>query len=342
MKRFAAVLFVCLAGCSRDVPQGAAVVIRAPLGLPALVIPAGNRPTGETVRLGRKLFYEKRLSVDDSVSCASCHAPETGFADRRGRSVGVGGKSGTRNAPTVLNAAYSPRQFWDGRAGSLEEQAGGPIANPVEMNLPHAACAAKLNGDAGYRAAFERAFGPGPVTMERIRMALASFERTLVSGNSAFDRYRYGGDVQAMNAAAIRGLAVFTDAGRGNCAVCHPIGAHDALFTDGKFHNTGSGVNGEGELTDVGRYAETKSERDRGAFKTPTLRSVALTAPYMHDGSLQTLKQVVDFYTGGGNSNAHLDPEMKKIRLKAQERRDLVDFLEALTGEMPAASGPLP
>ena len=330
-------------GCATrppETPLGQPLKIETPLGLPAIPIPRDNPPTVETVALGRKLFYDKRLSSDDSVACASCHNPALGFSDGRSRSVGVGGRSGTRNAPTVLNAAYQPLQFWDGRAPSLEKQVEGPIGNPVEMNLPHHLCAAKLSALPEYAVGFERAFGPGAVTMGRIEKALASFERTVVSGNSPFDRYRYGGDRTALDAGALRGFAVFTDPARGNCAVCHTVGARFALFTDGKFHNTGAGVDGEGELADAGRYGETKHDADRGSFKTAGLRNVAETAPYMHDGSLKTLKQVVDFYAGQGNSNPYLDPEMKKIRMTGRERADLVELLKSLTGDRPAGVGP--
>ena len=324
-----------------EAPRGTALQIQAPLGLPPVPIPRDNPPTLETVSLGRKLFYDKRLSGDDTLACASCHDPARGFSDGRVTSLGVEGKAGSRNAPTVWNAAYMPSLFWDGRARSLEQQAEGPISNPIEMNLPHEICVSKLDSDPEFQAAFQRAFGPGPVTMERVTKAIASFERTLIRGNSAFDRYRYGGDRTGLSAAAVRGLTAFTDPTRGNCAVCHPIGEKFALFTDGKFHNTGAGVNSEGDMTDVGRYGETKLENDRGSFKTPSLRNVAETPPYMHDGSLRTLKQVVDFYAGGGNSNPNLDPEMKKIRLIGRERDDLVEFLKALTGEIPAGVGPL-
>jgi cytochrome c peroxidase len=169
---------------------------------------------------------------------------------------------------------------------------------------------------------------------------LASFERTLLSGNSPFDQDRYSGNKQALTPAAIRGLAIFEDPARGNCAVCHTINTHYSLFTNGTFHNTGAGVNGEGEFTDLGRFKQTKIEADKGKFKTPTLRNVALSAPYMHDGSLKTLKDVVDFYAGGGNSNPYLDKDMKPLHLSAQDRADLVAFLEALTGEMPRNVGP--
>ncbi len=332
-----ALLFSC--GRSNQ-PLGTVLRIEAPLGLPAATAPTDNPPTVETVALGRKLFYDKKLSADGTVACASCHSPEAGFADPRRVSAGIGGKLGTRNSPTVLNAAYSPVQFFDGRAKTLEEQAGGPIANPVEMNLPHEACVTKLNADAEYTKLFQAAFGPGVITMTKLERAIASFERTLLSGNSAFDRYFFGGDLTAMSPAAIRGLELFNNTKKGNCAVCHRIGAQNAPFTDGKFHNIGVGFDSDGELTDLGRYAQTKDERDKGAFKTPTLRNIAQTAPYMHDGRQKTLKDVVDFYVGGGTSNPQLDAEIKELKLTGQERADLVAFMESLTGEAPPNSGP--
>jgi cytochrome c peroxidase len=199
---------------------------------------------------------------------------------------------------------------------------------------------ARLTADPSYRAAFEKAFGPGPITIGRVKNAIASFERTLISGNSPFDRYAFGGDKHALPEAAVRGLAIFRDGKKGNCVACHSIGEKDALFTDGKFHNIGVGVDGEDELIDLGRYKQTKLEADKGAFKTPTLRNVAKTGPYMHDGSLRTLRDVVDFYAGGGNSNPYLDKEIKTIHLSGRDRTDLVVFLESLTGEMPPDAGP--
>jgi cytochrome c peroxidase len=335
-------LILCL-GCKSpgsDRPVGAVVEIRAPLGLPQIPIPSDNPPTAETIALGRKLFYDTRLSKDNSLSCASCHSPTLGFADGRRFALGVGGISGVRNAPTLLNAAYSPLQFWDGRAASLEAQSADPIADPVEMNQTHDVSVSKIGNDPVYKTEFEQAFGPGKVTLAKIQKSLASFERTLLSGNSRFDRYEFGGDKGALTPDEIHGLAIFLDRKRGNCAVCHTIDKNYALFTDGKFHNTGAGVNGEGEFTDLGRYSLTKLEADRGAFKTPTLRDVALSGPYMHDGSLKTLKDVVDFYAGGGNSSLHLDKEIRPTDLSAQDRADLVKFLEALTGEMPKKAGP--
>jgi cytochrome c peroxidase len=321
-------------------PIGTPVEIKAPLGLPPVPIPAANKPTVETIALGRKLYYETLLSVDGTLSCASCHGTGHGFTDGMATSVGVAGKRGKRSAPTVINAAYNTLQFWDGRAPDLEAQAAGPIANPIEMNMSHDACVGMLGGKPEYTKLFEQAFGPGPITIEKVQMALASFERTVISGNSPFDRYQYGGDKTAMNASAIRGLALFREPGKGNCANCHTIEDHYALFTDGKFHNLGVGVNAEGELTDLGRYEVTKVEADKGAFRTPTLRNIALTAPYMHDGSAKTLRRVVDFYVGGGSSNPYLDKEIKELHLSGPEREDLVAFLEALTGDMPANVGP--
>ena len=331
-----------LAGCHGPVssrPIGKEEKINIPFGLPSLTIPPENLPTADSIALGRRLFYDKNLSVDGTVACASCHMPSLDFTDGRNVSKGVGGAIGDRNAPTLLNAAYLPFQFWDGRAISLEDQAAGPITNTAEMNLQQTASVSKLADDPIYPNIFEKAFGSKQITMQRVENALASFERTLLSGNSAFDRYQYGSDKNAMSASQIRGLAVFLDPNRGNCAACHTIGPTSALFTDGRFHNTGEGATDSGEFGDVGRYHETKIATDQGAFKTPTLRNIANTAPYMHDGSLKTLQNVVDFYAGGGNSNPYLDSAMKTIHLSGQDRTDLVEFLKALTGAPPPNSG---
>jgi cytochrome c peroxidase len=345
-RAFAVTVFLLTAaaiGCKRTVsskPIGTPVTIQVPLGLPPLPIPANNPPTPDTIALGRKLFYDTRVSVDNTLSCASCHRPEAYFTDGSNVSKGVRGQLGTRNAPTILNAAYLPFQFWDGRAQTLEEQAAFPIADPVEMSQPHAADVSKLGSDPEYRAMFKKAFGTEDVTLDRVEAALASFERTVLSGNSAFDQFMHTDNKAALTPAQLRGYFIYLDPTRGNCATCHTIGPQGSLFTDGKFHNIGQSVNESGNFTDVGRFHETKVATDTGAFKTPTLRNIAKTAPYMHDGSLKTLRAVVDFYAGQGNSNPYLDPEMKKIHLTGPERDDLVQFLNALTGPMPPNVGP--
>jgi cytochrome c peroxidase len=328
-------------------PIGTPIQIAAPLGLPPVPIPADNPPTAETVALGRRLYYDPCLSVDNTVSCASCHAPQTAFGDGRRISRGVRGQWGTRNAPTVFNSAYYTTQFWDGRASSLEEQAGGPMANPVEMGHTLAGVEAKLNADPSYRAEFKNAFGSDTITIEMVEKSIASFERTVVSGNSPFDRYMYGGDDKALSASAKRGLEVFRNPKKGNCVVCHTIGDQYALFTDNKFHNLGVGVklgmDGNAELADLGRFKVTKVETDKGCFKTPSLRNIALTAPYMHDGSDKNLKEAIDFYIGGGNSNPYRDKEIHSLDfLSGRERADLQEFLKSLTGEIPPDVGPPP
>ena len=326
----------------KDIPIGRVVDIRAPLGLPPVPIPADNPPTAETIELGRRLYYDTALSLDNSISCASCHMAPMAFADGRRVSTGVGNKPGIRNSPSILNAAYWSVQFWDGRAGSLEKQTEGPVANPVEMAHSLNGVVQRLSEDLSYRDAFAKAFGPGSITYSKVEKCLATFERTILSGNSPFDRYYYGGDKLAMTEAQIRGLQLFLDAKKGNCASCHTIGDHYALFTDDKFHNIGVGFDND-VTNDKGRAAISGDLRETGAFRTPSLRNVALTAPYMHDGSMKTLKEVMDFYIGAGNSNPYLDKEIHSLDfLTGQERQDLVEFMQALTGDLPQNVGPPP
>jgi cytochrome c peroxidase len=328
-------------GCKASTkPIGEPVAIHAPLGLPPIPASADNPPTASTIALGRRLFYETRLSKDNSLSCASCHRPELSFRDPREFSLGVGGTKGVRHAPTLVNVAYVPNLFWDGRAKSLEDQVGFPIADPLEMNQSHKASATKLQGDPVYTAMFQSAFGSDAITMARVERTIASFERTILSGDSAFDQYQYQGRKDALTMEQIRGLAVFTDPRKGNCASCHTIGSQYALFTDNQFHNTGEGVEDNEQFRDQGRYEMTRENVDRGAFKTPTLRNVAVTGPYMHDGKLKTLKEVVDFYAGKGNSNPYLDKRISSIELTGQDRSDLVEFMKSLTGKLPPEVGP--
>ena len=324
-------------------PAGESQAIEPPLGLPAVAIPADNPPTAQTIALGRKLYYDKSLSVDNSIACASCHDPEAGFADPNQFSEGVGGELGGRQAPPVMNAAYFTTQFWDGRAASLEEQAGGPVENPIEMAFTHEGVVERLSDDPVYTELFNEAWGEGPIVFEMVAKSIASFERTVLVGNSPFDRYMFGGDKKAMSAEAIRGLEVFTDPEKGNCEVCHEINEEDgyALFTDNKFHNLGVGAELDGSLADIGRFEVSQVETDKGAFKTPHLRNIADSAPYMHDGHLKTLKEVVDFYVGAGNSNDFRDEEIHELdHLSAEERADLIAFMEALSGEYPGNVGP--
>lgn len=322
-------------------PVGKPVAIKAPLGLPPVPIPADNPPTAETIALGRRLYYDPGLSVDGTVSCATCHGPTMGFTDNKPVSNGVQNKTGTRSAPTVINSAYSTVQFWDGRAPSLEKQAEGPMANPVEMGHSLTGVVDRLQRDASYRAQFQQAWGTDRITIDMVTKSIASFERTVLSGNSPFDRFYYGGDKKALSASAQRGLKVFQNSKRGNCAVCHTIDKKYALLCDNKFHNLGIGADTRGQFADTGRYSQTKLDADMGGFKTPTLRNVAQTAPYMHDGSMPDLKAVIDHYIGGGNSNPHLDKEIHVLDfLSGQEREDLQEFLKSLTSELPADVGP--
>jgi cytochrome c peroxidase len=321
-------------------PIGKTVEIPAPLGLPPVPSPEDNPPTAETVALGRRLYYETRLSSDNTISCSTCHAPNAGFADPRPVSEGVQKRRGTRNSPTVLNSAYYSTQFWDGRADSLEHQAEGPMQNPVEMAHTLRGVEQKLAADPSYVADFQRAFGPGPITIHRVVNAISAFERTLVSGNSPFDRWYFGHDEKAVSDSVKRGFEIFRDPNKGNCESCHTVHQHYALFTDNKFHNIGIGAT-EQKVTDAGRFVVTHADTDTASFKTPTLRNIALTAPYFHDGSRKTLKEALDFYIGGGNSNPHLDKEVHSLQfLTTQERMDLLEFMPSLTGDMPRNAGP--
>ncbi len=292
--------------------------------LPTVVpIPPTNLSYKAKVELGKQLYFDGRLSKNGAVSCAFCHIPDAGFADPRQFSFGVGGKKGGRQAPTVFNTAFNPTQFWDGRAGSLEEQAIGPIHNPVEMAETHENVVAKLNKIKGYRNQFRAVFGTD-VSLQGIAEAIAAYERTIISTNSAFDKY-VKGDTSAMSDTAVRGMALFR--GKARCILCH----NGPNFTDNQFHNLG--VPQVGPLKeDLGRYNVTRQERDKGAFKTPTLRSIAETAPYMHDGVFVTLEEVVDFLDSGGIPNPWLSPEMKPLNLTKQEKADLIAFLKTLSG----------
>ena len=290
----------------------------------AIPVPPTNLNYKSKIKLGEQLFFDGRLSKNNQVSCAFCHTPGVGFADPRQTSIGVGGKRGGRQAPTVYNTALNPVQFWDGRAGSLEEQAIGPIINPVEMAETHENVVNKLSKIKGYREQFQKVFGTG-VNMQGIAEAIAAYERTILSTNSAFDKYVQG-DEKAMSSAAIRGMALFK--GKARCILCH----NGPNFTDNQFHNLG--VPQVGPMKeDLGRYYVTLRKKDIGAFKTPTLRSIIETSPYMHDGVFQTLEEVIDFLNKSGETNSHLSPLMKPLNLTSGEKGDVLAFLQALTGE---------
>jgi cytochrome c peroxidase len=342
-------------------------VSKPPLGLPPVPVTAGNPITREKIALGRRLFFERRLSRNDTLSCAMCHVPEQGFtSNEMATAVGIEGRSVRRNAPTLYNVAYLRHLFHDGRVTNLGQQVWGPLLASNEMGNPSiSAVLSKVRQIDAYEAEFERAFPGRGLSMSTLGEALASYQRTLVSGDSSFDRFLYGGDAEALSAAAQRGFALFS--GRAGCSGCHTVARDHALFTDDAFHNTGVGFHaamGEGEgnrsgetqrvqvapgvhvdvpraivakvsespANDLGRYEVTRDRVDRWRYRTPSLRNIALSAPYMHDGSLATLRDVVDFYRRGGVANEGLDPRVRPIELSESEADELVAFLESLTG----------
>ncbi|MEQ8788107.1 MAG: cytochrome c peroxidase [Pirellulaceae bacterium] len=320
-----------------------------------------NPLTRAKIELGRQLYFDKRLSADSTVSCADCHHPDEGWARATQFGVGINGQEGNRNSPVSYNRILSDAQFWDGRAGSLEEQAVGPIANPIEMGNTHEVVVDMLKNNDGYRTQFEKIF-PDGVNIDNVGKAIASFERTVVTGPSPYDYYEPVRAMQAtlkdllddldslkeddpdlydnymakleaseahpMSDSARRGRDLFFGQ-KGGCTACH-VGPN---FSDEKYHNLGVGM--DQDEPDLGRYEVTKEDKDRGAFKTPTVRNVAQTAPYMHDGSQKTLEEVVEWYNKGGHPNDHLSKDVRKLNLTDQEKQDLVAFMKALTGDFP-------
>lgn len=324
---FAIVAAFCLLNAEpgRGEPKEARPAL--PLGLDpaAFFVPTDNPMTAEKIELGRTLFFDKRLSKNNTISCANCHIPALAFTDGQPVSTGIHRLQGGRSAPTAINRAFSKGQFWDGRALTLEEQSIGPFASSVEHGfVTYDEMLEKMNKMEGYKAEFKKVFGTG-ITMDGVAKAIASFQRTLVSGNSPFDRYEKGKDEKAISESAKRGLALFR--GKARCLVCHT----GFNFTNEQFHNLGIGW--DTERPDLGRYMVTKVQRDLGAFKTPTLREAARTAPYMHDGRFATLEEVVDFYNQGGIKNPFLDPLVVPLNLTRDEKKDLVAFLNTLNGE---------
>ena len=313
-------LGACLVGSPGHGPRDP-FTVRVPLGLDlAAPVPEANPLTTAGVELGRDLFFDPVLSRDGSMSCASCHQPGRHFADGRAKAVGIDGREGERNVPSVLNVAYGRSFFWDGRARSLEDQVLEPIEGDNELGTDLDALVARLAATARYPRAFDEAFGGDIITPDRVAHAIASYLRTLRSGNAPIDRFLYG-DTAALTPDARRGFRLFT--GRANCGVCHTI----PLFTDHGFHNTGVSWGS----VDTGRLAVTGDEADRGLFKTPSLRNVGETAPFMHDGSIATLEEVIEHYDRGGTPNRNLDEEIRPLGLTPAEKRQMIAFLEALT-----------
>ena len=368
MKRFlyAMVLvagFVCAVGLAAEKPPGPS----PPLGLPPVPYPKDNPQTPEKIALGEKLFNDTKFSTTGEVSCATCHAVEKAFTDSPlSVSEGIDKLTGTRNAPTVINSVYFETMFWDGRSPSLEDQALHPFINPVEMGLEdHQPILEIVRTDPDYVKRFKSVFGKSgdQITMTEVTQAIAAFERTQVAGNSPFDRYYYGDEENALSKQQKRGFDLFVNKGR--CVSCHVVEQTQALFTDNRFHNVGVGINDiqdevpdlAGEflkaeataaevdvkvLTDkrtseLGRFAVTRDFDGLGAFKTPTLRNIEVTAPYMHDGSLATLEDVIEHYDHGGVTeeddpvNDFLSGGIRPLNLTDEEIDDLVAFMEALT-----------
>ena len=336
-----------------------------PLGLSVgekqLHIPEDNPMTRAKIELGRQLYFDRRLSVNNTVSCADCHHPDDSYGRGTRFGVGINGQMGGRNSPVSFNRILSKAQFWDGRAGSLEEQAIGPIANPIEMGNTHQNAVKTLMAIEGYRLQFEEIFEDG-TTIQNVGKAIATFERTLVTLPSAYDLYEpvlslrkaFGEDLDDLEAlkeddpvlfenytsklkqsqsnpmseSARRGREIFFTT-KGRCSACH-VGAN---LADEKYHNLGVGM--EADEPDLGRFAVTKQQVDRGAFKTPTIRNVTLTGPYMHDGSMETLEEVVEWYAKGGFPNPTLSKDVKKLDLTVQDKNDLVAFMKACTSKFP-------
>ena len=346
-----------------DDPANHAVLsVELPMGLAAAAANITgideNPLTRAKIELGRQLYFDPRLSSDGTISCASCHDPEEGYSAHTQFGVGVGGQQGNRNSPVSYNRIVSGPQFWDGRASSLEDQAVGPIANAIEMANTHETCVETLGNIEGYKLQFDRIF-PAGLTIDTVGMAIAAFERVIVTGPTMYDylevvnnveraydaeelQYleeddpdlfaRYTAAKQAtanVHESVIRGRDLFFSE-KSNCTACHA----GANFTDEKYHNLGVGM--DSEEPDLGRFVVTENPVDRGAFKTPTIRNVALSAPYMHDGSQATLEEVVEWYAKGGHPNDHLSDKVKKLDLTGQDKADLVAFMkDGLTGSFP-------
>ena len=301
------------------------LALQIPLGLDrGLLAPPDNPVTPEKAALGRRLFEDTRLSVDQSRACSDCHQAERAFSDGKRVAVGVRDQEGTRNAPAILNRTYGRTFFWDGRAATLEEQVLQPIQHPQEMGADLPTVVQRLRADTAYQRQFAEAFGHPP-DVRSLSFALATYVRTILSGASDYDRYE-AGEPTALTPKAQLGLRLFR--GRARCSRCHS----GSNLTDEDFHNTG--VSWGHRPYDAGRAVVTGVPEDTGKFKTPTLREIERTAPYMHDGSIATLEEVVDFYDRGGNDNPFRDQELRPLKMTEEEKTALVAFLESLSGEI--------
>jgi cytochrome c peroxidase len=371
MKRTLFALLVAAVFAATAALAADATVAKPPLGLPPVPIPADNPQTPEKIALGKKLFDDKRFSATGQVACATCHDEKKAFTDsplKTSEGIKKGGKplTGTRNAPTVVNAAFFVSQFWDGRSPDLEDQSQHPFINPVEMGLKdHQPILKIVRSDPEYVKGFEKVFGKkgAQVTMTEVKQAIAAFERTQVAGDSPFDRFYFAGDEKALSEQQKRGFVLFVNKGR--CVSCHVVEQTTAIFTDNRFHNIGVGINdiqndvptlagaflqakatraevdvkvlSDKRTSELGRLAVTRDFEGLGAFKTSTLRNVAVTPPYMHDGSLKTLRDVVVHYNNGGVTkegdpvNDFLSGGIRPLGLTEAEIDDLVAFMEALT-----------
>ncbi|MDY6933163.1 MAG: cytochrome c peroxidase [Spirochaetota bacterium] len=376
IRRFFIVLLISVIGCSATQTSHKSQAVsqskqteNPKLGLPVLDIPSDNPITKEKVKLGERLFNDTRFSSTGKISCATCHSADKAFTDSPlPVSKGINDLTGTRNAPTIINSAYNQTQFWDGRSPDLEDQSLHPFVNPVEMGLKnHEPILKIIRTDQEYIEAFKRVFKKSKekITMREVTKAIAAFERTQISANSRFDRWYFIGE-PTLTKKEIKGFEVYI--GNGRCVSCHVIEHTTALFTDNKFHNVGVGINmlaqkdidrlasefmsakynkeevdvkvlADTKTSELGRFAITRNLTELGAFKTPTLRNIALTAPYMHDGSLATLEEVVDHYNRGGASsdeekiNDFVSGGMRQLDLSDEEKSNLVAFMETLTSK---------
>lgn len=329
---FAFAILIFLSSCEKDQKTGkyqqTPYPLITPKGFPSMPIPANNPLTVEGVKLGKKLFFDKILSGDNSIACANCHAPENAFSDPNKFSLGINGSIGNRQSMPIQNLAWGSTFFWDGRVSSLEEQALKPVTNPIEMHETWRNASEEINLDKSYQQAFFKAFGTSRADSTLITRAIAQFMRTLISGNAKFDKWKRG--EATLTPEELSGFDIYRDLNRGDCIHCH---VENALFTDNSFQNNGMDLT----LTDLGLGGVNGNVFDQGKFKVPSLRNLEFTAPYMHDGRFQTLEEVIDFYSEEVHAESpNISPLMEHkdkggALLTAQEKSDLKAFLLTLS-----------